>query len=104
PGMPAERLEAVGELFHRLLQHLRLAGPDPVQHGTRIALVLTGPSAPAQGLAEDPGVACARFSVMWYHRWETGSCEPFWYGGCGGNANRFSSEQDCACACTHPGR
>uniref|UniRef100_A0A8C8ADB3 BPTI/Kunitz inhibitor domain-containing protein n=1 Tax=Otus sunia TaxID=257818 RepID=A0A8C8ADB3_9STRI len=115
--MPAERLEAVSELFHRLLRH------DPVQHGTRIALVLTGPSAPAQGLAEvpfdppssreklqerlrlalvpraaaDPGIACAGFSVMWYHRWETGSCEPFWYGGCGGNANRFGSERDCVC-------
>uniref|UniRef100_A0A8D0EUU0 BPTI/Kunitz inhibitor domain-containing protein n=1 Tax=Strix occidentalis caurina TaxID=311401 RepID=A0A8D0EUU0_STROC len=141
--MSAERLEAVGELFHRLLRH------DPVQHSTRIALVLTGPSAPVQGLAEvpfglpssreqppeavphtrmptvplspskgrravatpapctlakDPGIACARFSVMWYHRWETGSCEPFWYGGCGGNANRFGSERDCVCACTQPGR
>lgn len=54
PGMPAERLEAVGELFHRLLGHLQLAGPDLVQNGTRIALVLTGPSTPRQGLAEVP--------------------------------------------------
>ncbi|KAM6191176.1 collagen alpha-4(VI) chain-like [Sarcoramphus papa] len=304
PGMPAEMLEAIGELFHSLLGHLQLAGPDPAQHGTRIALVLTGPSTPGQGLAEvpfglpgsreqlwerlrlalvpraatastsgtvawtlrhafpqssgdrlrvlfvvgtgatvlwdrearqalapfarcegfgvlvlslgragmeqpeaampkalpawryhslclgsvhppemgyaertalgflrrlrvessqrprtpgcpqelpppgtgtskpplgtpaqtpevpamspigrptappgpgkgrraaavpgpctldkDPGSACARFSMMWYHRWETGSCERFWYGGCGGNANRFGSEQDCIRAC-----
>lgn len=54
PGMPAERLEAIGELFHRLLGHLQLAGPDPAQRGTRIALVLSGPSAPGQGLAEVP--------------------------------------------------
>lgn len=54
PGMPAEQLEAVGDLFHRLLGHLQLAGPDPAQHGTRIALVLTGPSAPGQDLAEVP--------------------------------------------------
>uniref|UniRef100_A0A8C4V342 BPTI/Kunitz inhibitor domain-containing protein n=1 Tax=Falco tinnunculus TaxID=100819 RepID=A0A8C4V342_FALTI len=142
--MPAERLEAVGELFHRLLGHLQLAGLDPAQRGTRITLVLTGPSTPGQGLAElpfglpssgeqlqerlrlalvprpgrraaaivtgpcaldkDPGSACTRFSVMWYHRWETGSCERFWYGGCGGNANRFGSEQDCIRACVEPGR
>ncbi|KAM6040520.1 uncharacterized protein VSU04_015079 [Chlamydotis macqueenii] len=304
PGMPAERLEAVGELFHRLLGRLQLAGPDPAQRGTRVALLLTGPSAPGQGLAEvpfglpdsreqlrerlrlalvpraavastgdtvawclrhafptssgnrlrvlfvvgmgaealwdgdagqalapfarcegfgvlvlslgrngterpeaaaprvlpawryhslrlgsvhppemgyaertalgflrrlraesgqrpgspgcpwvlpppgtgtikpppgtpaqtpkvsatphagmptagpglgknrraaavpgpctlakDPGSACARFSLMWYHRWETGSCERFWYGGCGGNANRFASQRDCVHAC-----
>ncbi|KAM6036242.1 uncharacterized protein LJ206_001288 [Theristicus caerulescens] len=274
-GMPAERLEATGELFHRLLGHLQLMGPDLAQGGTRIALVLTGPSAPGQGLAEvpfglpgsreqlrerlrlalvpraaaastsgtvawtlrhaflqssgsrlrvlfvgepgrsgrrrprlrccrhggttpcawarsthprwgtrrgrrwassgdcgrraasgpaprgaprscpppgtrtseasprtpvqtpgvpavartgmptaplgpgkgrraavvpgpcaldkDPGSACAPFSVMWYHRWETGSCERFWYGGCGGNANRFGSKRDCIRACTDPG-
>ncbi|NXE15812.1 PPN1 protein, partial [Lophotis ruficrista] len=35
----------------------------------------------------------------WYHRWETGSCERFWYGGCGGNANRFASQRDCVRAC-----
>ncbi|NXJ88985.1 PPN1 protein, partial [Corythaixoides concolor] len=38
----------------------------------------------------------------WYHRWETGSCERFWYGGCGGNANRFGSELDCIRACVDP--
>ncbi|XP_074664145.1 uncharacterized protein LOC141916019 [Strix aluco] len=65
----------------------------------RRAVATPGPCA----LAKDPGIACARFSVMWYHRWETGSCEPFWYGGCGGNANRFGSERDCVCTCTHPG-
>ncbi|CAM9765601.1 unnamed protein product [Bubo scandiacus] len=64
----------------------------------RRAVATPGPCA----LAKDPGIACTRFSVMWYHRWETGSCEPFWYGGCGGNANRFDSEQDCVRACTHP--
>ena len=55
-------------------------------------------------LDKDPGSACARFSVMWYHRRETGSCERFWYGGCGGNANRFGSERDCIRACMDPGR
>ncbi|XP_054660764.1 collagen alpha-3(VI) chain-like [Grus americana] len=57
----------------------------------------------ACGLDKDPGSACARFAVMWYHRRETGSCERFWYGGCGGNANRFGSERDCVRACVDPG-
>ncbi|NXE82899.1 PPN1 protein, partial [Cochlearius cochlearius] len=38
----------------------------------------------------------------WYHRRETGSCERFWYGGCGGNANRFGSQRDCIRACVEP--
>uniref|UniRef100_A0A663EAG7 BPTI/Kunitz inhibitor domain-containing protein n=1 Tax=Aquila chrysaetos chrysaetos TaxID=223781 RepID=A0A663EAG7_AQUCH len=75
----------------------------------------TAPTGPGKGrraaavpglctLDKDPGSACTQFSVMWYHRWETGSCERFWYGGCGGNANRFGSEQDCIRACVDPGR
>ncbi|XP_062452649.1 collagen alpha-3(VI) chain-like [Rhea pennata] len=54
-------------------------------------------------LHRDPGTACTNFSLMWYHRPETGSCERFWYGGCGGNANRFGSELDCVRACGGPG-
>ncbi|XP_009467127.1 PREDICTED: collagen alpha-3(VI) chain-like [Nipponia nippon] len=65
----------------------------------RRAAAVPGPCA----LDKDPGSACAPFSVMWYHRWETGSCERFWYGGCGGNANRFGSKRDCIRACTDPG-
>ncbi|XP_052662770.1 collagen alpha-3(VI) chain-like isoform X2 [Harpia harpyja] len=74
----------------------------------------TAPTGPGKGrraaavpgpctLDKDPGSACTQFSVMWYHRWETGSCERFWYGGCGGNANRFGSEQDCIRACVDLG-
>ncbi|XP_074930686.1 uncharacterized protein LOC142048062 [Phalacrocorax aristotelis] len=65
----------------------------------RRAAAIPGPCA----LDKDPGSACASFSVMWYHRWETGSCERFWYGGCGGNANRFGSERDCIRACVDSG-
>lgn len=78
-------------------------GMPTAPHGPgkgRRAVAIPGPCA----LDKDPGSACARFSVMWYHRWETGSCERFWYGGCGGNANRFGSERDCIRACVDPGR
>lgn len=75
-----------------------MAAPGPGKG--RRAAAIPGPCS----LEKDPGSACARFSVMWYHRWETGSCERFWYGGCGGNANRFGSERDCIRACVEPGR
>jgi hypothetical protein len=29
----------------------------------------------------------------------SGACKPFTYGGCGGNANRFSTQADCQAAC-----
>uniref|UniRef100_A0A8C3RS90 BPTI/Kunitz inhibitor domain-containing protein n=1 Tax=Chelydra serpentina TaxID=8475 RepID=A0A8C3RS90_CHESE len=50
-------------------------------------------------LAKDSGVKCTSYSLLWYYRVDTGSCDRFWYGGCGGNANRFNSEQDCIRVC-----
>lgn len=46
-ALPAESLEAIGELFGNLLGRLQ-----PAQRGARVALVLTGPTAPRQGLGE----------------------------------------------------
>uniref|UniRef100_A0A8B9DUN4 Uncharacterized protein n=1 Tax=Anser cygnoides TaxID=8845 RepID=A0A8B9DUN4_ANSCY len=54
-------------------------------------------------LDKDPGTACADFSLRWYHRRDTGACERFWYGGCGGNANRFGTERDCVHTCVGTG-
>ncbi|XP_067409098.1 collagen alpha-5(VI) chain-like [Emydura macquarii macquarii] len=50
-------------------------------------------------LGKDSGVKCTSYSLLWYYRVDVGSCERFWYGGCGGNANRFNSEQDCIRVC-----
>ncbi|XP_039383319.1 collagen alpha-3(VI) chain-like isoform X3 [Mauremys reevesii] len=50
-------------------------------------------------LGKDSGVKCTSYSLLWYYRVDMGSCNRFWYGGCGGNANRFNSEQDCIRVC-----
>lgn len=42
---------------------------------------------------------CDAFFPKLFHNPETHRCEPFIYGGCGGNENRFDSIADCMAAC-----
>ena len=39
------------------------------------------------------------YMPSYFHDAKTGVCEPFVYGGCGGNANRFSTLAECQAAC-----
>jgi hypothetical protein len=36
---------------------------------------------------------------MWYYDSMSGQCKNFYYGSCGGNANRFGTEQECQIRC-----
>ena len=36
---------------------------------------------------------------MWYYDALSGECKNFYYGSCGGNANRFETEQECQLRC-----
>ncbi len=36
---------------------------------------------------------------MWYYDTASGQCKNFYYGSCGGNANRFGTEQECQLRC-----
>ena len=67
-----------------------------------------GVTAGAGGTAGKPGEECNAsaesglcdaYIPAWYHDPTTGICRPFVYGGCGGNANRYSSLADCQKAC-----
>ncbi|KAM9085203.1 collagen alpha-3(VI) chain isoform 3-T4 [Megaptera novaeangliae] len=42
---------------------------------------------------------CRDFILKWYYDSITESCARFWYGGCGGNENRFDSQDECEKVC-----
>jgi len=42
---------------------------------------------------------CFASNPSYFHNRETGLCEPFTYGGCGGNDNRFGTLAECQAAC-----
>ncbi|CAL1611611.1 unnamed protein product [Knipowitschia caucasica] len=50
-------------------------------------------------LAVDSGVQCGNPVRRWYFAAAFGACAPFWFGGCGGNANSFSTEHECLRTC-----
>lgn len=55
-------------------------------------LVETCMSSPERG----PG---QNYSVKWFYNSTRSACDRFWYGGEGGNGNRFDNEQDCLAEC-----
>uniref|UniRef100_A0A8C3HWC6 Collagen type VI alpha 3 chain n=1 Tax=Chrysemys picta bellii TaxID=8478 RepID=A0A8C3HWC6_CHRPI len=42
---------------------------------------------------------CRDFVLKWYYDSETKSCARFWYGGCGGNENKFNTQKECEKVC-----
>lgn len=42
---------------------------------------------------------CDDFAMLWHFDRENSVCRQFYYGGCGGNGNRFESQEDCQHQC-----
>ncbi|KAM6375887.1 collagen alpha-4(VI) chain-like [Alca torda] len=49
-------------------------------------------------LVQDSG-ECQNYVLKWYYNKEQQMCGQFWYGGCGGNKNRFETQEDCGFLC-----
>ncbi|CAJ1063129.1 collagen alpha-6(VI) chain isoform X2 [Xyrichtys novacula] len=49
-------------------------------------------------LAQDQG-GCQNYTMMWFFDTEQNECARFWYGGCGGNQNRFKTQEECENLC-----
>ncbi|XP_021243394.1 collagen alpha-6(VI) chain isoform X2 [Numida meleagris] len=64
-------------------------------------IVETGPDNSdydACDLVQDSG-ECQNYVLKWYYNKEQKICGQFWYGGCGGNRNRFETEEECGFFC-----
>uniref|UniRef100_A0A4W6DQ37 BPTI/Kunitz inhibitor domain-containing protein n=1 Tax=Lates calcarifer TaxID=8187 RepID=A0A4W6DQ37_LATCA len=58
------------------------------------------------GRRGDDRGSCKNYTIMWFFDNSLGRCSRFWYGGCGGNENRFWTQKECEnrCPTKTPGR
>ncbi len=70
------------------------ASKDPTSDVAAVA----GADAGVCALPAVPGMCRGYFPMYWFNN-ATGACERFVFGGCGGNDNRFDTEEECMARC-----
>ncbi|KAI6189901.1 hypothetical protein M3Y97_00058300 [Aphelenchoides bicaudatus] len=102
------------EEHQRQIEQHRLAEQRRREEQERLRTQQQKTSAPAQNITSsnndwnvicrltvDAGPCTNGYQDAYYFDQFTGSCYPFIYTGCGGNANRFTSRGDCELRCGH---
>ncbi|XP_048008437.1 collagen alpha-6(VI) chain isoform X1 [Megalobrama amblycephala] len=74
-------------------------GQQTLGHGYSIVETPTDNTDSLCHLNNDRGTVCGEYMQRWYYNEAVGACLSFWYGGCDGNSNRFSSEKECLQTC-----
>ncbi|XP_064166856.1 collagen alpha-3(VI) chain-like isoform X2 [Anguilla rostrata] len=98
-GGNANRFETEAQCMRRCLKTSPEPQADEQQEET------SDPPAPAAlfgvnicQLPKEEG-SCAKFVLKWHYDFPSKSCTRFWYGGCGGNQNRFDTQEECLKTC-----
>ncbi|KAL1418841.1 hypothetical protein MTO96_005542 [Rhipicephalus appendiculatus] len=87
---------------HRLPENvceISVAKAAPASQEWRLRYAALNTRDPESCLLEPERGLCYAAFTLYYFDAAAGTCEEFLYGGCGGNANRFGSLQECQATC-----